>query len=71
MYHSILTPNAAFLKFKGTSEIALGEKGAERLLGKGHAAVKLEGEEAIITAQVPFITTEEIETIVSEISINH
>jgi hypothetical protein len=33
--------------------------------------VKLEGEEAIITAQVPFITTEEIETIVSEISINH
>ena len=28
---------------KGTSEIALGEKGAERLLGKGHLAAKLEG----------------------------
>jgi len=55
---------------EGTSEIALGEKGAERLLGKGHVAVKLEGEEGIITAQVPFITTDEIETIVSELSKN-
>lgn len=52
---------------EGTSEIALGEKGAERLLGKGHIAVKLEGEEGIITAQVPFISTKEIEDIVLEI----
>ena len=29
---------------EGTSDIALGEKGAERLLGKGHLAAKLEGE---------------------------
>jgi S-DNA-T family DNA segregation ATPase FtsK/SpoIIIE len=56
---------------EGTSEIALGEKGAERLLGKGHAAVKLEGEEGIITAQVPFITTDEIEAIVNRISTKH
>ncbi len=40
---------------EGTSEIALGEKGAERLLGKGHLAAKLEGEQAVIHAQVPFV----------------
>jgi DNA segregation ATPase FtsK/SpoIIIE, S-DNA-T family len=40
---------------EGTSEIALGEKGAERLLGKGHLAAKLEGETQIIYAQVPFM----------------
>src|SRR2546422_697045 len=40
---------------EGTSEIALGEKGAERLLGKGHMAAKIEGESSIVLAQVPFI----------------
>lgn len=40
---------------EGTSEIALGEKGAERLLGKGHLAAKLEGEPTLIFAQVPFV----------------
>lgn len=40
---------------EGTSEIALGEKGAERLLGKGHLAAKLEGELGIVYAQVPFV----------------
>ena len=40
---------------EGTSEIALGERGAERLLGKGHMAAKLEGEAEIIQAQVPFV----------------
>ena len=40
---------------EGTSEIALGEKGAERLLGKGHLAAKLEGEHSLIFAQVPFV----------------
>jgi S-DNA-T family DNA segregation ATPase FtsK/SpoIIIE len=40
---------------EGTSEIALGEKGAERLLGKGHLAAKLEGEPEIVFAQVPFV----------------
>jgi S-DNA-T family DNA segregation ATPase FtsK/SpoIIIE len=33
----------------------LGEKGAERLLGKGHLAAKLEGEHSLIFAQVPFV----------------
>ena len=40
---------------EGTSEIALGEKGAERLLGKGHLAARLEGEPALVFAQVPFV----------------
>jgi S-DNA-T family DNA segregation ATPase FtsK/SpoIIIE len=43
---------------EGTSEIALGEKGAERLLGKGHLAAKLEGEPEIIFGQVPFVDAE-------------
>lgn len=54
---------------EGTSDIALGEKGAERLLGKGHLAARLEGESAVITAQVPFISSEELEALVNQIVI--
>jgi S-DNA-T family DNA segregation ATPase FtsK/SpoIIIE len=43
---------------EGTSEIALGEKGAERLLGRGHLIAKLEGSTGIIYAQVPFVEPE-------------
>jgi DNA segregation ATPase FtsK/SpoIIIE, S-DNA-T family len=43
---------------EGTSEIALGEKGAERLLGKGHLAAKLEGASEIIFGQVPFVDSD-------------
>ena len=53
---------------EGTSEIALGEKGAERLLGKGHLAAKLEGEDGIITGQVPFVPPERIEAMVTGIA---
>lgn len=49
---------------EGTSEIALGEKGAERLLGKGHLLAKLEGERGLIYAQVPFVDTEFVETLI-------
>jgi DNA segregation ATPase FtsK/SpoIIIE, S-DNA-T family len=49
---------------EGTSEIALGEKGAERLLGKGHLAAKLEGERGIIFAQVPFVSVDIIANLV-------
>jgi S-DNA-T family DNA segregation ATPase FtsK/SpoIIIE len=49
---------------EGTSEIALGEKGAERLLGKGHLAARIEGESDIVTAQVPFVNATEIEELV-------
>lgn len=43
---------------EGTSEIALGEKGAERLLGKGHLAAKLEGAPEIVYGQVPFVSND-------------
>lgn len=43
---------------EGTSEIALGEKGAENLLGKGHLAAKLEGRPGITFAQVPFVESD-------------
>jgi S-DNA-T family DNA segregation ATPase FtsK/SpoIIIE len=50
---------------EGTSEIALGEKGAERLLGKGHLAAKLEGEQSLIFAQVPFVDSDFLAAIVA------
>jgi len=53
---------------EGTSEIALGEKGAERLLGKGHLAAKLEGEAEIIFAQVPFVDSEFLSSVVAVLS---
>lgn len=53
---------------EGTSEIALGEKGAERLLGKGHLLAKLEGERVLIYAQVPFVDIEFAEALVASIA---
>jgi S-DNA-T family DNA segregation ATPase FtsK/SpoIIIE len=50
---------------QGTSEIALNEKGAEKLLGRGHLAARLNGE--IIYAQVPFLSYEEQLQVVEEI----
>lgn len=52
---------------EGTSEIALGEKGAERLLGRGHMAAKLEGHTGIIYGQVPLISSAEITRVVTAI----
>ena len=54
---------------EGTSEIALGEPSAENLLGKGHLAAKLGGEVGIITAQVPFVSSKELEEIVEIIQL--
>jgi len=51
----------------GTSVIALGEEGAERLLGKGHLAAKLQGHDRTILAQVPILTSEQIRSVVSSI----
>ena len=48
---------------EGTSEISLGQKGAERLLGKGHIIVKLEGEANLVFGQVPFASEKTIEGI--------
>jgi S-DNA-T family DNA segregation ATPase FtsK/SpoIIIE len=53
---------------EGTSEIALGERGAERLLGKGHLAAKLEGEPSIVYGQVPFVTPQTLEAMVAAIT---
>lgn len=52
---------------EGTSEIALGERGAERLLGKGHLLAKLDGEHGLIFAQVPFATPDEIVDLVERV----
>jgi S-DNA-T family DNA segregation ATPase FtsK/SpoIIIE len=50
---------------EGTSEIALGEKGAERLLGRGHLLAKLEGERDLCFAQVPFVDPEFADSVVA------
>lgn len=52
---------------EGTSEIALGEKGAERLLGRGHMLARLEGESALVYAQAPFASETFIESVVAAI----
>lgn len=51
----------------GTSEIALGVKGAEQLLGLGHLAARLSGEPAIIYAQAPFLSDDDIDIAVDSI----
>jgi S-DNA-T family DNA segregation ATPase FtsK/SpoIIIE len=51
----------------GTSEIALGVRGAESLLGLGHLAARLEGEPGIIFAQAPFLPDDEIRVAVDAI----
>jgi DNA segregation ATPase FtsK/SpoIIIE, S-DNA-T family len=50
---------------EGTSEIALGDKGAERLLGKGHLLARLEGVPSLVYAQVPYATASEIDELVA------
>jgi S-DNA-T family DNA segregation ATPase FtsK/SpoIIIE len=56
----------------GTSEIALGEKGAERLLGKGHMLAKIGGEASPAFVQVPYIDPiESIPPLVEIISAIH
>jgi S-DNA-T family DNA segregation ATPase FtsK/SpoIIIE len=51
----------------GTSEIALGEPGAECLLGHGHMAAKLEGNPGIVYAQVPLADTAFVEQVVATV----
>lgn len=43
---------------EGSSKVALGDKGAEKLLGQGHLIAKLDSDEKIY-AQVPFLDPEE------------
>jgi S-DNA-T family DNA segregation ATPase FtsK/SpoIIIE len=55
----------------GTSEISLGSKGAERLLGRGHLLARLAGEPDLIYAQVPFASDEDLELLVDTIRGEH
>jgi S-DNA-T family DNA segregation ATPase FtsK/SpoIIIE len=57
---------------EATSEIALGgEKGADRLLGRGHMVAKLEGNAGLVYCQVPLISSEEIRMVVDAIKHEH
>lgn len=53
---------------EGTSEIALGEKGAERLLGRGHLLAKLEGTTGLCFAQVPALDDDFMKNIIAAIA---
>lgn len=52
----------------GTSEIALGEPGAEHLLGHGHLLARLEGSAGVCYAQVPLAECEFVQGVVSAIT---
>lgn len=52
---------------EATSKIALDRPGAELLLGRGHLAAKLNGEQGLVFAQAPFLTDQDIEAAVAAI----
>ena len=56
---------------EGTSEIALGERGAERLLGRGHMLARLDGESDLVYAQAPFASEKFIDEVVQAIRREH
>lgn len=53
---------------EATSKIALDRPGAELLLGRGHLAAKLNGEQGLIYAQAPFLSDDDIAQVVEAIS---
>ncbi len=52
---------------EATSKIALDRPGAELLLGRGHLAAKLNGEQGLVFAQAPFLSDDEISAAVEAI----
>ncbi|MHB1566113.1 MAG: FtsK/SpoIIIE domain-containing protein [Acidiferrobacter sp.] len=52
---------------EATSKIALDRPGAELLLGRGHLAAKLNGEQGLAFAQAPFLSDQDIEAAVAAI----
>lgn len=52
---------------EATSKIALDRPGAELLLGRGHLAAKLNGEQGLVFAQAPFLSDQDIEMVVAAI----
>lgn len=55
---------------EATSRIALDRPGAELLLGKGHLAAKLNGEQGLVFAQAPFLSDCDIEVAVAAICLD-
>jgi len=53
---------------EATSKIALDRSGAELLLGRGHLAAKLNGEQGLVFAQCPFLSDQDIEAAVAAIA---
>ncbi|TFW17704.1 FtsK/SpoIIIE domain-containing protein [Duganella callida] len=53
---------------EATSKIALDRPGAELLLGRGHMAAKLNGEQGLVFAQAPFLSDQDIEAAVAAIA---
>jgi len=56
---------------EATSKIALDRPGAELLLGRGHLAAKLNGEQGLVYAQAPFLSDDEITAAVMAISLDN
>lgn len=55
---------------EATSKIALDRSGAELLLGRGHLAAKLNGEQGLVFAQAPFLSDADIELAVAAIALD-
>jgi S-DNA-T family DNA segregation ATPase FtsK/SpoIIIE len=56
---------------EATSKIALDRPGAELLLGRGHLAAKLNGEQGLVYAQAPFLSDDDITAAVTAISLDN
>lgn len=56
---------------EATSKIALDRPGAELLLGRGHLAAKLNGEQGLVFAQAPFLSDQDIEAVVTAITLDN
>jgi S-DNA-T family DNA segregation ATPase FtsK/SpoIIIE len=56
---------------EATSKIALDRSGAELLLGRGHMAAKLNGEQGLVFAQAPFLSDQDIEAAVAAIRVDN
>lgn len=55
---------------EATSRISLDRAGAEILLGKGHLAAKLNGEQGLIFAQAPYLSDDDIAAAVEAITLD-
>lgn len=56
---------------EGTSRIALLEEGAERLMGKGQLAARLQDEDGVVLAQVPMLAPDVMKALVAAIRLDH